>query len=115
VDPLTSRSRLLESPSPGLGHEHVDIAQRARRALDELASGTSEGVTAARARKLQRFFAQPFFCAEPYTGQPGVTVSVSDALRGCREILDGNHDDVPEDAFYFTGGIEEVLRRGGRG
>jgi F-type H+/Na+-transporting ATPase subunit beta len=59
----------------------------------------------ARASKLSRFFAQPLFCAEPYTRRPGVTVSVTDALRGCREILDGVHDGVPEQAFYFTGGI----------
>ena len=63
----------------------------------------------ARARKLLRFFAQPFFCAEPYTGRPGVTVTLTDALRGCREILDGLHDSVPEQAFYFTGGIADVL------
>lgn len=65
----------------------------------------------ARARKLQRFFAQPFFCAEPYTHRPGVTVSVADALAGCREILDGIHDNVPEQAFYFTGTMAEVVKR----
>jgi RNA polymerase sigma factor (sigma-70 family) len=112
VDPLTSRSRLLESDSPA-GREHVEIAARVRQALGALAPDAPEtdALTMARARKLQRFFAQPFYCAEPYTRRPGVTVSVTDALRGCREILDGVHDDVPEDAFYFTGGIDEVLSR----
>jgi RNA polymerase sigma factor (sigma-70 family) len=112
VDPLTSRSRLLESGA--VGHEHVEIAERAKQALALLAPGAPEADAraVARARKLQRFFAQPFYCAEPYTRRPGVTVSVTDALRGCREILDGAHDDVPEEAFYFTGGIAEVL--GGR-
>ena len=61
-----------------------------------------------RARKLWLFFAQPFFVAEPYTRRPGVFVSRAEALRGCREILDGLHDDLPDEAFYFTGGIDEV-------
>jgi RNA polymerase sigma factor (sigma-70 family) len=107
VDPLTSRSRLLQSPI--LGAAHAQIADRVRHALTLLASGAeADPPTIARARKLQRFFAQPFFCAEPYTGRPGVTVSVDDALQGCREILDGDHDDIPEDAFYFTGGMDAV-------
>jgi F-type H+-transporting ATPase subunit beta len=111
VDPLTSRSRLLDSSV--LGREHLEIAERVRQALALLVPGAPEGdaLAVSRARKLQRFFAQPFFCAEPYTGRPGVTVSVSDSLRGCREILDGVHDAVPEDVFYFTGGIAEVLAR----
>lgn len=114
VDPLTSRSRMLQSSA--LGHEHVQIADRVRHALALLASGAeADPLTIARARKLQRFFAQPFFCAEPYTGRPGVTVSVGDALQGCREILDGDHDDVPEHAFYFTGGMVEVRSRSPRG
>ncbi len=114
VDPLTSRSRLLESSA--LGREHLEIAERVRQSLALLVPGAPEGDTlaVARARKLQRFFAQPFFCAEPYTRRPGVTVSVSDALRGCREILDGIHDDVPEQAFYFTGGIADVLSAAGQ-
>jgi RNA polymerase sigma factor (sigma-70 family) len=109
VDPLTSRSRLLESSA--FGHEHREIAERVRQSLALLAPDAppADVRLVARARKLQRFFAQPFFCAEPYTGRPGVTVSMTDALRGCREILDGVHDHVPEQAFYFTGGIAEVL------
>jgi RNA polymerase sigma factor (sigma-70 family) len=109
VDPLTSRSRLLESAA--VGREHVAIAERAWQALALLAPGAlaADPVALDRARKLQRFFSQPFYCAEPYTRRPGVTVPPGDALRGCREILDGVHDDVPGDAFYFTGGIAEVL------
>lgn len=64
-----------------------------------------------RARKLWLFFAQPFFVAEAYTRRPGVFVSRVEALRGCREILDGLHDDLPDEAFYFTGGIDEVRAR----
>src|SRR2546428_56261 len=109
VEPLTSRSRLFESPA--LGREHLEIATRVRESLALLARDPVEvdPLSVARARKLQRFFAQPFFCAEPYTRRPGVTVSVTDALRGCHEILDGVHDDVPEQAFYFTGGIAAVV------
>jgi F-type H+-transporting ATPase subunit beta len=89
----------------------LEIAERVRQSLALVASGGHDAAspTVARARKLQRFFAQPFFCAEPYTGRPGVTVSLADALHGCREILDGVHDDVPEEAFYFTGAIADVL------
>jgi F0F1-type ATP synthase beta subunit len=109
VDPLTSRSRLFESST--VGSEHLAIATRVRESLALLASAApdADALTIARARKLQRFFAQPFFCAEPYTHRPGVSVTVTDALRGCREILDGVHDDVPEAAFSFTGGIADVL------
>jgi F-type H+-transporting ATPase subunit beta len=64
----------------------------------------------ARARKLQRFFAQPFFVAEPYTRRPGLHVSRAEALRGCRAILDGEVDSVPEKAFYFTGTLDDVLK-----
>lgn len=114
IDPLTSRSRLLESN--GVSLEHVAIAERVREALALIAPDSSKGdpVAVARARKLQRFFAQPFFCAEPYTGRPGVTVSLDDALAGCREILDGVHDDVSAEAFYFTGSIADVLARAAR-
>jgi F0F1-type ATP synthase beta subunit len=77
VDPLTSRSRLIESST--LGQEHVEVAARAREALTLLAPGAPahHPLAVARARKLSRFFAQPFFCAEPYTRRPGVTVSMT--------------------------------------
>ena len=66
----------------------------------------------ARAEKLRRFFGQPFFAAEPYTHRPGVIVPLAESLRVCREILDGVHDDVPTEAFFFTGGIDEIRSRG---
>ena len=74
-----------------------------------------EGPAAERAAKLLRFFAQPLFVAEPYTRRPGATVSVAESLRVCREILDGVHDAVPPDAFYFTGGLDSVLGRAASG
>jgi F0F1-type ATP synthase beta subunit len=67
--------------------------------------------TVERARKLQRFLTQPFFTAEPYTGTPGVFVPLTETLRGCREILEGRYDDVPESAFLRIGRIEEARQR----
>jgi F0F1-type ATP synthase beta subunit len=111
VDPITSRSALFDSPA--IGREDREIRDRVREALRLLEPDAPAGddVLIARARRLRRFFAQPFYCAEPYTNRPGVTVSVADALRGCREILDGVNDSLPEDAFYLTGGIDDVVRR----
>ena len=114
VDPLSSRSRLLDARL--VAREHLEIAQRAREALALLDRSPDqprpEGAERmrARARKLQRFFAQPFFVAEPYTKQPGLHVSRTEALRGCRAILDGEVDEVPEQAFYFTGTLDDVLK-----
>ena len=94
----TSRSR----PRPrgaGLARASADHpCRRARSACGQ------------RARKLQRFFAQPFFVAEPYTKRPGLHVSRAEALRGCRAILDGEIDALPEQAFYFTGTLDDVLK-----
>ena len=102
VDPLVSRSRLLDM---GLvDREHAEIAARVRQAL----SATEGELLKHRARKIQRFFAQPFYVAEPYTHRSGVTVSRAEALQICREILDGVHDRLPEAAFYFTGGMDEI-------
>jgi len=110
VDPLASRSRLLDM---GLvDPEHAAIAVRIRQALAATAAETSaspEGeLLKQRARKVQRFFAQPFYVAEPYIHRSGVTVSRAEALQICREILDGVHDRLPEAAFYFTGGMDEI-------
>jgi RNA polymerase sigma factor (sigma-70 family) len=124
VDPLTSRSRLLEAGM--VSPEHLDVAARGRRALalaaasPEPPSSPDDEVAWRRARKLQRFFAQPFFVAEAYTKRPGSYVPLREALGGCRAILDGECDDVPEEAFYFTGTLADVLRaadarRGGAG
>jgi F0F1-type ATP synthase beta subunit len=96
---------------------HLDIAGRARRAIAalriaETGNSAADSILLERARKLQAFFSQPFFVAEPFTKRPGSYVSRADAVRGCAEILNGQHDDLPVDAFYFTGSIEEI--RGGR-
>jgi RNA polymerase sigma factor (sigma-70 family) len=115
IDPLTSRSRLLETGS--VDRAHVELAARIREALQILVAardGAPAGVddrALDRARKLARFFAQPFYVAEPYTKRPGVTVELAESLRVCRDILDGVHDAVPAGAFYFTGGLADVLTR----
>ena len=117
IDALMSRSRLLDARV--VGEEHAEIAKRVHDAFATLGANgdapapAGQEQTWQRARKLQRFFSQPFFVAEPYTKRPGLFVSRAQALRGCREILDGVHDDVPEDAFYFTGGIDDVVARAG--
>ena len=114
VDPSSSRSRLLDAKL--VEREHVEIAARAREALAALELPPEHPRLEEaerlrqRARKLQRFFAQPFFVAEPYTRRPGLHVSRAEALRGCRAILDGEMDAVPEKAFYFTGTLDDVLK-----
>ncbi|HJQ56383.1 MAG TPA: sigma-70 family RNA polymerase sigma factor [Vineibacter sp.] len=116
VDPLTSRSCLLESGAAG--HQHVAIAQRVREAIAALRqAGDQAPVTEAdaimlqRARKVAQFFGQPFYVAEPYIKRSGTTVGLAEALRVCREILDGDHDDQPVEAFWFAGGIAEIRGR----
>ena len=74
----------------------------------------ADPVLLARAEKLLRFFGQPFFVAEPYTRRPGVSVPMAESLRGCRDILDGRHDDLPAEAFDFDGGIDEIVTRARR-
>jgi hypothetical protein len=99
---------------------HREVAAQVRRML-AAALWNSGGVPEEasdlplieRARKLQNYFAQPFFVAEPYTHPPGTHV-ISEALRTCRDILEARHDDIPENAFYFAGGIEEIRNRTGR-
>jgi F0F1-type ATP synthase beta subunit len=116
IDPLASGSRWLDPAV--VGERHATIAGRLRRCLTD--ADALEGrddldaagrATLARARRLRRFFAQPFFIAEPYTKRPGSFVSRADAVDACAAILDGVHDAIAERAFYFTGGIEEVLAR----
>jgi F-type H+-transporting ATPase subunit beta len=116
VDVLTSRSRLLETKAAG--REHVTIANRVRKALASLWSEKNPKSMAARlererALKLQNYFTQPFYCAQPWTKLRGATVARAEALRTCREILDGAHDDVPIEQFYFRGSIDDI--RGGDG
>ena len=114
VDVLNSRSRLLETKA--VGDEHVAVADRVLKALADLWSEEtrtrSRGAQLARERalKLQNYFTQPFDCAEPWTKLPGATVGIVEALRTCREILDGRHDDVPVEQFYFRDGIDDIRR-----
>ncbi|HPC03387.1 MAG TPA: F0F1 ATP synthase subunit beta [Syntrophales bacterium] len=122
VDPLDSTSRILD-PNV-LGDEHYQVARRVQVILqkykdlqdiiailgmDELSE--DDKLTVGRARKIQRFLSQPFFVAAQFTGTEGKFVSVPDTVRGFKEILDGKHDDLPEQAFYMVGGIEEVIEK----
>ena len=120
VDPLSSTSRILDPRI--VGQEHYDVTQKVKRVLqtykdlqdiiailgiDEL---TEEQKTAvARARKIQKFLSQPFHVAEQFTGFQGKYVKVEDTVRSFKEIVEGKHDDVPEQAFYMKGSIDEVL------
>lgn len=121
VDPLASGSNLLTPET--VGQEHYQVAMRVRTTLaryEELQDliailgmeelSVADQQTVIRARRVQRFLTQPFITAEEFSGQKGVFVSVSDTVRGFKEILDGKHDDLPEQAFYMAGTIEDVLK-----
>ena len=101
IDPVMSRSRALDPAI--VGAHHVEIATRVRAALARLDAGPADDVETRRARKVRQFFGQPFYVAESYTRRPGLTVSRNEALRVCREILDGAFDHLPEEAFVFRG------------
>jgi len=122
VDPLASTSRILDPGS--VGEEHYTTAREAQRVLqrykdlqdiiailgvDELSE--DDKLIVSRARKIERFFSQPFFVAQQFTGQEGRYVSLKDTVRGFREILDGKHDDLPEQAFMMVGTIEEAREK----
>ncbi len=122
VDPLTSTSRILD-PNV-VGDEHYEVAQSVKRVLqrnkelqdiiailgvEELSD--EDKLIVARARKIQRFLSQPFFVAEQFTGTKGRYVKLADTIRGFREIVEGKHDDLPEQAFYMVGTLEEVQER----
>ena len=122
VDPLDSTSRILD-PNV-LGEDHYAVARRVQEVLqrykdlqdiiailgmDELSE--EDRLTVARARKIQRFLSQPFHVAEAFTGTPGVYVELEDTIRGFRELVDGEHDDLPEQAFYMVGTIEEAREK----
>ena len=77
--------------------------------MDELSE--DDKLTVARARKIQRFLSQPFSVAQQFTGNPGKYVKLADTIRGFKEIVDGKHDDLPEQAFYMVGGIEEAIEK----
>ena len=80
--------------------------------MEELSE--ADRLTVARARKIQRFLSQPFFVAETFTGQPGKYVALADTIRGFREIVDGQHDELPEQAFYMVGTIDEASEKAKR-
>jgi len=122
VDPLASTSRILDPRI--VGNDHYDVAQGVKRILqrykdlqdiiailgiDELSE--DDKLTVARARKIQRFLSQPFHVAEQFTGTPGRFVKIADTVKGFREIIEGKHDGIPEQAFYMVGTIDEVLER----
>ena len=122
VDPLDSTSRSLE-PKVG-GDEHYAVAravqkilQRYKELLDIIAIlgmdelSDEDKLIVSRARKIQKFMSQPFFVAKAFTGADGVYVTVAESVRGAKEILDGKHDKIPEDAFYMVGGIDQVLEK----
>jgi len=120
VDPLASSSRIL---SPRIvGQEHYDVAQGVKRILqrykdlqdiiailgiDELSE--DDKITVSRARKVQKFLSQPFHVAEQFTGIPGSYCKIADTVRSFKEVIEGKHDDIPEQAFYMKGTIDEVL------
>jgi len=120
VDPLASTSRILDPHV--VGQEHYEVAQGVKRILqrykdlqdiiailgiEELSE--DDKVTVARARKVQKFLSQPFHVAEQFTGRQGRYVKVADTVRSFKEIIEGKHDEIPEQAFYMKGSIEEVL------
>ncbi|MBI3941197.1 MAG: F0F1 ATP synthase subunit beta [Acidobacteria bacterium] len=122
VDPLASTSRILDPRV--IGEEHYRVARAVQGVLqrykelqdiiailgvDELSE--DDKLVVARARKIQKFLSQPFFVAEQFTGIPGKYVPLKETVRGFKEIVEGKHDDIPEQAFYMLGGIEEVVQR----
>ncbi|MDH3196707.1 MAG: F0F1 ATP synthase subunit beta, partial [Candidatus Krumholzibacteria bacterium] len=122
VDPLASTSRILQPSVVGEEHFRVarevqEILQRNRElqdiiailGMDELSE--EDRLTVNRARKIQRFFSQPFFVAEVFTGTAGKYVRIQETVRGFKEIIEGKHDSVPEQAFYMVGSIDEVQEK----
>ncbi|MBU1921635.1 F0F1 ATP synthase subunit beta, partial [Patescibacteria group bacterium] len=119
VDPLDSTSTILDPKI--IGPEHYEVARGVQKVLqrykdlqdiiailgmEELSD--EDKATVARARKIQKFLSQPFFVAETFTGVSGKYVPLADTIRGFKEILQGKHDDVPEQEFYMKGGIDEI-------
>jgi F-type H+/Na+-transporting ATPase subunit beta len=120
VDPLASTSRILDPHI--VGQEHYDVAQGVKRILQRYTDlqdiiailgieelSEEDKLTVSRARKVQKFLSQPFFVAQQFTGMAGRYVKIADTVRSFKEIIEGKHDDVPEQAFYMKGAIEEVL------
>lgn len=122
VDPLDSTSRILDAAY--IGDEHYQVAREIQQILQKYKElqdiiailgmeelSDEDKVTVGRARRIQRFLSQPFHVAEPFTGTKGTYVKIEDTVRGFKEICEGKHDDLPEQAFYMVGGIEEVVEK----
>ena len=122
VDPLASSSRILDPRI--IGDDHYQVARSVKQILqrykdlqdiiailgiDELSE--DDKLTVSRARKIQKFLSQPFFVAEQFTGYKGKYVQIADTVRGFKEIVAGKHDEIPEQAFYLAGSIDEVVER----
>jgi F-type H+-transporting ATPase subunit beta len=122
VDPLDSTSRILDPRV--IGDEHYSVARNVQGILQKYKDlqdiiailgmeelSDEDKLTVTRARKIQKFLSQPFFVAEQFTGTPGKYVKLEDTIRSFKEIVDGKHDDVPEQAFYMVGDMSEVLEK----
>jgi F-type H+-transporting ATPase subunit beta len=122
VDPLASTSRILDPRV--IGEDHYAVARQVKQILqrykdlqdiiailgiDELSE--DDKLTVSRARKIQKFLSQPFFVAEQFTGFKGKYVAIADTVRGFREIAEGKHDGLPEQAFYMVGTIDEAIEK----
>jgi len=120
VDPLDSTSRILDAAY--IGEEHYRVARQVQQILQKYKElqdiiailgmeelSDEDKVTVSRARKIQRFLSQPFHVAEAFTNKPGAYVKIEDTVRAFKEICEGKHDELPEQAFYMRGGIEEVI------
>lgn len=122
VDPLDSTSQILDPRV--IGEEHYEVARGIQEILQEYKDlqdiiailgmdelSEEDKIIVNRARRIERFLSQPFFVAEQFTGTPGQYVEIDDTIRGFKEILDGKHDDLPEDAFYMVGTIEDAVKK----
>ena len=122
VDPLDSTSRILD-PNV-IGEDHYEVARGVQAVLQKYKElqdiiailgmeelSDEDKLTVARARKIQRFLSQPFAVAEVFTGSPGKYVPLKETIRGFKEILEGKYDDLPENAFYMVGNIDEVIEK----
>jgi F-type H+-transporting ATPase subunit beta len=120
VDPLTSSSRILDPRV--VGEEHYNVAIKVKQVLQKYKDlqdiisilgieelSEEDKLTVSRARKIQRFLSQPMFVSEVFTGRPGKYVPVKETVRGFKEILEGKHDALPEQAFFMVGGIDEAV------
>ena len=122
VDPLDSNSRILSKE--GVGPDHYEVATGVQEILqtykdlqdiiailgvDELTD--EQKLAVSRARRIERFLSQPFHVAEAFTGRPGKYVPLGETIRGFKEIVEGKHDDLPEEAFFLVGGIDEAVEK----